>query len=84
MPFSWTTQPGVRSVLENYRKATCALRRFRAETFPTGSRVRVDAVNYEGFGVVDADSRCPITHLPVKLQNGNVWYYDLTDCYPID
>lgn len=70
----------LRQLLENYRRAEQALRLFRQANYPTGKAVIVDAEKYHGQGIVDADSLCPITKIPVRLENGNVWYYDMSDC----
>ena len=69
-------------LLENYRRAEQALRLFRQSNYPTGTLVNVDAVKYHGPGTVAADSLRPVTQIPVKLENGNVWFYDLKDCAP--
>jgi hypothetical protein len=69
-----------RATLEAYRVALRNLNLLRASRFRTGTPVRVSAEKYEGMGVVVADSLCPPTQIPVQLPNGNVWYYDMTDC----
>ena len=76
-------EPGVKAVVEAYVAARSDLLALRKARFPTGSWVRVSAEKYDGLGRVVSDSQCPATQLPVELENGNVWYYDLTDCAPV-
>jgi hypothetical protein len=77
-------EPGgdIKAVVDTYIAARANLQVLRKARFPTGSWVHVSAKRYDGPGKVVSDSHCPATQLPVELENGNVWYYDLTDCTP--
>lgn len=55
--------------------------KFRRAFFPLGTLVMVNCVKFQGFGTVAAGA-CAPNQLPVLLDNGNVWFYDISDCEP--
>ncbi|HYG24473.1 MAG TPA: hypothetical protein VEH04_16970 [Verrucomicrobiae bacterium] len=61
------------------RDASWALREIRNQLFKPGQPVRVYSARYKGFGVVVKEQTDP-SMLPVKLENGNVWWYPVEDC----
>ncbi len=63
-----------------FRRAESKLTAARAEMFPHHSIVRVDNPRFRGFGVVALDHSCGPDQLPVILENGNIWWYDITTC----
>lgn len=53
---------------------------YKEKNFPFGCKVMVNADRYVGPGVVNRyTSDLPINKIPVKLENGNTWYY-LVEC----
>lgn len=49
--------------------------------FPQGSFVKVDAPTFHGVGFLDwRDYTGPYDKLPVKIENGNVWWYHIAHC----
>lgn len=69
-------------LVRRYDAAFGKLAKARREMFPTGSAVTVDAPSYHGAGFVASDGDCPVHKLPVRLENGNVWWYPLVACTP--
>jgi hypothetical protein len=70
-------------LLIKYCVAKNELTEWKDKTFPIGSKVYVNAPRYIGDGIVAKDSMCPMTQLPVKLENGNIWWYSLETCEPL-
>lgn len=70
----------VRSFLAQERQLLSVRQRF----FPQGKPVMVFAKTYDGPGVVDHDGMCHLTCVPVKIPNGNVWYYPVDCVEPVD
>lgn len=77
-----TASPGVRcrDLLCRWRETTRLLREWKDSEFPIGSMVYVDCPRYRGYGLVTADSECRDENLPVRLENGNVWWYPVDAC----
>ncbi len=61
------------------REASASMRR----CFPHGTILDVDAPTFHGIGIVDwRDYVGPADNLPVRLENGNVWWYHVAHCEP--
>lgn len=73
----------LRWILTAYHNLAYALEEYRAEAMPLGSAVKVCAANYSGFGFVATISEVPPDKVAVRLENGNVWYYNLFEARPI-
>lgn len=73
----------MRGVVARYMQAQRRLAAEKLKWFPVGTLVAVDSPRYEGLGVVVTDASCPLSKLPVRIENGNVWYYEVTDCFPM-
>ncbi len=58
------------------------LAELRNKMFPVGSFVDVNCSRYKGPGIVVNAPECSPTSLPVRLQNGNTWFYPMLDCCP--
>ena len=56
----------------------------RQRFFTQGRPVMVKTSRYDGPGVVEHDGRCHMTCVPVRLPNGNVWYYPVECVDPIE
>lgn len=67
-------------LLCRWREMTRLLREWKDSEFPIGSMVYVDCPRYQGYGLVTADSGCRDENLPVRLENGNVWWYPVDAC----
>lgn len=58
---------------------------YKHKIFPTGCSVLVNCDRYYGPGIVGYHTnQCPIDRIPVKLENGNTWYYLVECCERID
>lgn len=66
-------------LLASYVRTCAALENHRAIHFPRRSFVRVEGI---GVGVVVAQDGCPPHKIPVLLDSGNVWWYEMTKCEP--
>ncbi len=51
--------------------------------FSPGTVVAVDHERYHGQGIVTRQSCCPFWKLPVRLENGNVWWYETETATPV-
>ena len=60
-----------------YRANIQTLREVTKHLYPWSSVVHVVAPSYEGHGIVAHDVDCPPDKLPVRLCNGNIWWYPL-------
>jgi hypothetical protein len=69
-------------ICEQFHRTHYALVLFKQRNFPIGSEVIVSADRYNGNGIVIKDYQCPPTSIPVKIENGNIWYYPLESCQP--
>ena|ERR1700685_392243 len=69
-------------LITNWRKAREAIVQWSMDHFHLGDVVYVEAPSFKGgFGIVAArDERCSPDKLPVRLGNGNVWWYPLDGC----
>jgi hypothetical protein len=76
-----TTEGGlsIRDLLASYVRTCAALENHRAIHFPRRSFVRVEGI---GVGVVVATDGCPPHKIPVIVESGNVWFYEMTKCQP--
>ena len=76
-----TTEGGlsIRDLLASYVRTCAALDNHRAIHFPRRSFVRVEGI---GVGVVVAMDGCPPHKIPVLVESGNVWFYEMTKCQP--
>lgn len=62
-----------------YRELGKSLRSFAAKNYPAGTVVKIARPGgyfLQGFSHFPEDA-CPNHQLPVTLENGNVWWYDL-------
>lgn len=64
------------AILTCYRTTVAALRADTADVFPLGSVVYVYHPRFTGFGIVTS-YECPPDQLAVRLENGNVWHYEI-------
>lgn len=70
--------------LEAFRKYRDWLKEARDAEFKIGKPVRVRRDSGQDLhGLIAYDESCPLTQLPVKLENGNTWWYELADCYNV-
>lgn len=60
-----------------FRNISFELVQFRKQAFPSGSIVHVYSPCYVGHGIAAADSGCPADQVPVRLENGNTWWYPI-------
>lgn len=67
-----------------YRAARDRLISHRGNRFQPRRLVHVDCPRYLGLGAIAVDSECPLDHVPVLLGNGNVWWYPVESCTPVD
>lgn len=79
---SGMTAPGLDRLLAEFRERRDLLKSYRNQTFPSGTPVQVDCKRYTGPGKVVDDPDCPPDCLPVRVPNGNVWWYPLEACRP--
>jgi len=70
----------VRSFLAAERQLLAVRQRF----FPQGKPVMVRSGRYDGPGVVDHDGMCHLACVPVRVPNGNLWYYPVDCVDPVD
>lgn len=69
---------GLAEIVASYRATVAALHAYRMERYKSGQFVRVNDARFRGIGMVSAySSEVPPHKLPVRLENGNVWWYDL-------
>lgn len=74
----------LKSRLEMYRQHRSRLRDVRDAEFKTGKPVRVRRDSgHDLYGLIASDESCPLTQLPVTLENGNTWWYELADCHAV-
>ena len=66
--------------LEGYRRGRDQLARYRAAMFPRGMVVRVEDESFDGLGITAVDGECPVDHVPVLVESGNVWWYAIENC----
>ncbi|MEK0451176.1 MAG: hypothetical protein RL088_3444, partial [Verrucomicrobiota bacterium] len=66
-------------LLARYRAVCEELEAYRIRRFPRRSFVHVEGV---GVGVVVATDGCPPHKIPVLVESGNVWFYELDRCEP--
>ena len=52
------------------------LKKNRDTKFPAGTPVKVNHGRYHGPGVAVVDVECPPNKVAVRLENGNVWWYE--------
>jgi hypothetical protein len=70
----------MKELIKKYHAVHQELRDIREKEFPFGIKVFVDCPQYKGPGTVDLKVSVPLDMLPVKLENGNTWYYPLEAC----
>lgn len=63
--------------VKRYRHWQSRLERAKELIFKPGTKVVVNCDRYRGPGVVTREDGCPADHLPVRVPNGNVWWYPL-------
>ncbi len=69
---------GLAEIVASYHAAVKALHEYRTARYKSGQFVRVHDGRFKGVGMVCAySSEIPPTKLPVRLENGNTWWYDL-------
>lgn len=80
-----TAETELRALLPDLRKIVSKFAVWKVQAYPRGARVKVDCARYCGTGEVayDVTEACPIDHLAVKLENGNVWWYPIENCEKI-
>lgn len=68
------------TVSERYRTAKVELLQRNRLAFPLSSVVAVACPQYTGPGIVTMEDGCPPDKVPVRLENGNVWWYPVEAC----
>ena len=69
---------GLAEIVTSYHTAVEALHKYRLARYKSGQFVLVNDDRFKGIGMVCAySSEIPPHKLPVRLENGNVWWYDL-------
>lgn len=63
--------------VHEFRRVCQWLRAYSESRFPRDSVVRVDNPKFKGYGVVVAHDECPPDCLPVVVESGNAWFYEL-------
>lgn len=65
-------------IVASYHAAVESLHEYRMARYKVGQFVRVNDARFKGIGMVCAySSEIPPHKLPVRLENDNVWWYDL-------
>lgn len=70
----------LQQLLAIYRETGRLLERDREQLFPRGCVVRVEHNRFTGLGLVAYSEDCPLDQLPVLLESGNIWWYELETC----
>lgn len=79
-----TPGSGLVEIVASYHAAVKALHEYRMARYKSGQFVRVNDARFKGIGMVCAySSEVPPHKLPVRLENNNVWWYDLTSIVEI-
>ena len=60
-----------------FRQFQSDLRTLADEKWPVGCIVRVDNPRFHGIGEVRGSDECPADKLPVLVESGNTWWYEL-------
>jgi hypothetical protein len=79
-----TERLDIRGMVSSFLTAERQLLSVRQRFFPRGRPVMVRSERYTGPGVVDNDGLCHLTCVPVRIPNGNVWYYPVDCVEPVD
>lgn len=78
------TGSGLLDMVAAYHASMQALQDYRKARYKRGQFVRVNDDRFHGVGMVCVmDSSVPPHVLPVKLENGNTWWYPLTSIVEI-
>lgn len=65
------------ALLATFRESRDGLQTFVDQRFPVGCVVRVDNPRFHGIGEVRGSDECPPDKLPVLVESGNTWWYEL-------
>lgn len=69
---------GLAEIVASYHAAVKSLHEYRTARYKSGQFVRVNDARFKGVGMVCAySSEIPPNKLPIRLENNNVWWYDL-------
>lgn len=68
---------GLSGLLATFRECGQQLQALADERFPVGCIVRVDSPRFHGIGEVRGNDDCPLDKLPVLVESGNTWWYEL-------
>lgn len=79
-----SSRAGLSELVKQYRTLAGALLEVKARQFPEGKSVQVDCDQYKGPGIVVLRDGTPPNKLAVRLGNGNVWWYPIECCTPIN
>ena len=80
-----TERLDINDMVRSYLTAERRLLAVRQKFFHQGKPVMVRSGRYDGPGVVDHDGiMCHLTCVPVRIPNGNVWYYPVDCVDPVD
>lgn len=63
-------------LIEQFRVLSKTLEQYKATQFPVGSMVKYK----NQFCIVSREDGCPPDHLPLRFENGNVWWKPLDEC----
>lgn len=69
-----------RTLVDSYRKAAKELAEWKSVTFQSGAIVEVNHPRCHSYGLVEIKDGTPTDKLAVKLENGNVWWYEVECC----
>jgi hypothetical protein len=75
---------GLLELVEAYKTAVTNLDAYRVKTFRSGMFVKVNCDRYHGYGFIVRNSDCPPHVVPVKLENGNTWWYPIESVMPVE
>ncbi len=64
-------------LLATFRECGQQLQAWADERFPVGCIVRVDNPRFHGIGEVRGNDDCPLDKIPVLVESGNTWWYEL-------
>jgi hypothetical protein len=64
-------------LLATFRECGQQLQAVVDERFPVGCIVRVNNPRFHGIGEVRGSDDCPLDKLPVLVESGNTWWYEL-------
>jgi hypothetical protein len=71
------------SLMRNYHEVVSKVEEWKARHLRPGMFVKVNDTRFRGHGFIVMNSGCPVHEVPVKLENGNVWWYPVESLTPV-